>query len=339
MPESNTAHTVASITVPPLSANTMLESATQPSSVMSCYSVVDHNTPPGFVTGAMGTCNDLSQLALPAGSQSFAPDLVYGLTSDDSPFYSSDSCYSPNPHYPRQRRMASRRCAAKRGRLHTTPPSALLEPYPQQQSPLHPTSRLPAWYGSAISPNEGSKSSEGTKLRSRTASNNLGMCNQTTTLPSAEPKRKHSPSFSEEAFVNSTHSSHRSDFNLPEGQFLQSLSQQDFSTDRNPPRKPRRTSSLVTATPRSFLGEAPELSLCFDSPSPRGLKESAANQETEATGQVGTNKKAEINETEKADANESMEGAQRVNPYQVVNNLVLKWTTLADMPFGPSYRK
>ncbi len=68
---------------------------------MSIYSIVDPTTPHGFVSQSMDTFNDPSQLAVPAGPCGFPPDLVYGAsTSDDSPFYSSDSCYSLDREYP-----------------------------------------------------------------------------------------------------------------------------------------------------------------------------------------------------------------------------------------------
>ena len=142
MAESDVGHTVISTAVPPLSHNTMLGSATQPSSTMSIYSIVDHNTPPGFVTQSMGTLNDLSQLAVPAGPHGFAPDLVYGPTSDDSPFYSSDSCYSPNPEYSRTR-ITGQSYLPGHDRQHS--PSLASYMGPCYQQPLYTTSTLPAW--------------------------------------------------------------------------------------------------------------------------------------------------------------------------------------------------
>jgi len=142
MPESDPAHNIIATTVPPLSPNTMLESATQSSSAMSIYSIVDHNTPPGFVTQPMGTLNDLSQLAVPSGPHGFAPDLIYGATSDESLFYSSDSCYSPNSEYS-QARIAGQSYLPR----HDRQQSPSFTPYigPCYQPPLYSTSTLPAW--------------------------------------------------------------------------------------------------------------------------------------------------------------------------------------------------
>lgn len=135
-----TAPTIMTTTVSPLSPNSMLETATQPSSAMSIYSIVDQNRSAGFVNQPMGT---LSQLPVPTGPHGFTPDLVYGATtSDDSLFYSSDSCYSPNPDYPHA--GIARQPYLPR---HDRQQSPSLTPYmgPCYQPPLYSTSTLPAW--------------------------------------------------------------------------------------------------------------------------------------------------------------------------------------------------
>lgn len=141
MAELDSAHTVIATTLPPLSPS-MLESATQPSSTMSIYSIVDHNTPPGFITQPMGTLNDLSQPAVPAGPHGFPPEPVYGPTSDESPFYLFDSCHSPNPEYSHAR-IAGQSYLPRHNSQH----SPSFTPYmgPCYQPPLYSTSTLPAW--------------------------------------------------------------------------------------------------------------------------------------------------------------------------------------------------
>lgn len=130
--ESDPAHTIIATTVPPLSPNTMLESAPQPSRPMSIGSIVDHNT-----------LGDLSRLSVPIGPHGFAPELVYGAPSDDSPFYSSDSCYSPNPEYSHTR-IASQSYLPRQDRQHS--PSFNPHMGPCYQPALYSTSTLPAWY-------------------------------------------------------------------------------------------------------------------------------------------------------------------------------------------------
>lgn len=143
MAELDSAPTLMTPAVPPLSPNPMLETATQSSNTMSIHSIVDHNTSHSFINQPMGTLNDLAQLPVPTGPHGFAPELVYGATtSDESPFYSSDSCYSPNPEYPHAR-IAGQSYLPR----HDRQQSPSFTPYvgPCYQPPLYSTSTLPAW--------------------------------------------------------------------------------------------------------------------------------------------------------------------------------------------------
>ncbi|KAI9881482.1 MAG: hypothetical protein M1830_000045 [Pleopsidium flavum] len=126
---------------------------------MSIDSIVDHTTPSGFVSRSMDTFNDPSLLVGPVGPYGFPPDLVYGAsTSDDSPFYSSDSCYSPNPEYPRAQ-IANQSYHPMHQRQRSSSITSLVDPYFQPQmmkSPLCTTSTLPAWQeiGTNLPPQE-----------------------------------------------------------------------------------------------------------------------------------------------------------------------------------------
>ncbi len=143
MAESNPAHTIVATTVPPLSPN-MLEPATQQSSAMSIYSIVDHNTPRGFVHPPMDTFNDHA----PIGPYGFPPELVYGANSDESAIYSSDSCYSPNPEYSHAQ-IARQSYLPRQDRQQS--PSFTPHMGPCYQPPLYTTSTLPAWYDTETS--------------------------------------------------------------------------------------------------------------------------------------------------------------------------------------------
>ncbi len=146
--ESDRASTAITTTVPPIPQTAMLDPVTQVSSTMSIYSIVDPTTTHGFVSQSMDTFNDPSQLAVPAAPRGFPPDLVYGAsTSDDSPFYSSDSCYSPNSEYSRAH-IVSQSYHPMHQRQRSSSTTSLVDPYFQPQmmkSPLCSTSTLPAW--------------------------------------------------------------------------------------------------------------------------------------------------------------------------------------------------
>jgi len=309
MAESNPAHTIVATTVPPLSPN-MLEPATQQSSAMSIYSIVDHNTPRGFVHPPMDTFNDHA----PIGPYGFPPELVYGANSDESAIYSSDSCYSPNPEY------SHARIAGQSYQLrHNSQHSQSLTPYmgPGYKSPLYLTSTLPAWCETETSPNEDSGtnlSSESLKLGPDTAWNSVTSIKATTST-SAEPQRRHTTSRSSEQ-------SHHMNHGPPNQQSPSTSPLQTLLPHCDPPRKRRREYFSMT-TAHSASSENPdELPLCFDASLIHGVNNIV-------------NKKAETNE--KAEALGAAEEAQRSDPAQAVNHLLRKWTTLFDMPFAPSW--
>lgn len=293
----------------------MLRSATQPSSKMPICSIVDHNIPPGFVTQPMGTLNDLSQHVVPAEPQGFAPDLVCGPTSDDSPFYSSDSCHPSIPEF-------SRAYIPDQSYLprHDSQHSPSRTPYmgPGYKPPLHATSTLPAWCATETSPNEGSgtnPSSASSKVGPETAWNTPVTSFKLTTSTSTEAQRRHAPSRSLGHAHHMRHSPHNQ-------QSPSTPSLQSRSTDCDPPRKRRRESSSMNAAHSFSSGNLNELPLHFDAPLIQEVNDI-----------VG--KRAETNE--KAEAAAAAEDAQRSDPAQTVSHLLRKWTTLLDMPSTPSW--
>ena len=84
---------------PSLGGNTQTTSAGSvalSSATMSIRSIIEPNMRHNFSHGDH-LWNQPFQMPMPIAPRSFPPDLVYGLSaSDDSPFYSSDSCYSPS---------------------------------------------------------------------------------------------------------------------------------------------------------------------------------------------------------------------------------------------------
>jgi len=316
MSESDPAHNIIATTVPPLSPNTMLESATQSSSTMSIYSIVNHNTPPDFITQPMGTLNDLSQLAVPSGPHSFAPDLVYGATSDASPFYSSDSCYSPNSEYSRAR------IAGQSHRQSRSFSAIMMDPLEPRMC-MHTTSTHPGWRETGRNPNGGLRTNpslKSRKLNPGAPSSTSATSGKAITSPSPERKRKNTPIGTDKNAVLSRHLVAHG----PRSQPSPPIWSQQISSAAKRPRKSIRASS-PTAAHSAAVGRTDVLSSCFDAPSHRTLETTVLNKEVEVNRGVETN--------------ETVEEGRQLDPDQVVKNLLRKWTTLHDMPLGPSYGK
>lgn len=144
--EYGSAHPHMATSVPSLSQPVTLDPTTT-SRLMSIPSIVDHSTGSGYLSHATSTALDeMARLPVPPGPHGFPPELMHGAsTSDDSPFYSDDSCYSPNPDYP-QARIAGQPYLPGQERQQ----SPLLvpsygAPY-YLKSPMVATSTFPAWY-------------------------------------------------------------------------------------------------------------------------------------------------------------------------------------------------
>ncbi len=145
---------MSATSVPPAQMG-MLDPVSQGLGTMSIQSIVDQNSQSNFVSQQMGHSYDYSQSPVPVTPRYYAPELVYGnSTSDESPLYSSDSCYSPNPaEYPRPH-IAGQSYLPSHEQQHS--PSLMpFEPYNYQiKSPLCSTATLPAWTENSLPPQD-----------------------------------------------------------------------------------------------------------------------------------------------------------------------------------------